>query len=69
MKSKPVLYRVYNRKGEYHHAYSATLKGSLLWAIDCAKRINGSVVEVFENGDEKEVFACQKKNKEEKCSR
>tara|TARA_A100001201_G_C4074447_1_gene196904 strand:+ start:437 stop:646 length:210 start_codon:yes stop_codon:yes gene_type:complete len=69
MKSKTTLYRVYSRKGEYHHAYNPSLDGALGWAIDCAKRINGSVVEVFENGDEKEVFACQKKNKEEKCSR
>ena len=59
MKSKPVLYRVYNRKGEYHHAYSATLKGSLLWAIDCAK----TVKEVYEDKTEKEIFTSKKNAK------
>ena len=36
MKSKPILYRVYTKKGEYHHGYSAELNGSRDWAIDCA---------------------------------
>ena len=63
MKSKPVLYRVYNRKGEYHHAYSATLKGSLLWAIDCAKTVHGSVKEVYEDKTEKEIFTTKKNAK------
>ena len=65
MKSKPTLYRVYNRKGEYHHAYSAILEGSLAWAIDCAKTVHGSVKEISEDGTEKEVFSCFK---EIKCS-
>ena len=34
MKTKTILYKVYTRKGEYHHAYSAELKGSREWAID-----------------------------------
>tara|TARA_B100000519_G_scaffold52091_1_gene42681 strand:+ start:8574 stop:8774 length:201 start_codon:yes stop_codon:yes gene_type:complete len=63
MKSKPVLYRVYTRKGEYHHAYNASLEGSLLWAIDCAKTVSGSVKEVFEDKTEKEVFNCIKNKK------
>ena len=46
-------YKVYTKKGEFHHGYNASLKGSLSWAIDCAKTINGSVVEVDENGEEK----------------
>ena len=65
MKNKAVLYRVYNRKGEYHHAYSATLKGSLLWAIDCAKTVHGSVKEVYEDKTEKEIFTSKK---DAKCS-
>ena len=66
MKSKATLYRVYNRKGEYHHAYSPSLEGALVWAIACAKTVNGSVREVFEDGTEKEVFTFKK---EAKCSR
>ena len=69
MKSKATLYRVYSRKGEYHHAYNSSLDGALGWAIDCAKRVNGSVVEVLENGDEKEIFTSKKEKKGQKCSR
>ena len=60
MKNKSTLYRVYDNKGEYHHGYSATLEGSLGWAIDCAKTVNGSVKEVLGDGTEKEVFSCSK---------
>ena len=63
MKSKPTLYRVYNSKGEYHHAYNSSLEGALGWAIDCAKTVNGSVKEVNEDGTEKEVFNCKKEVK------
>lgn len=49
-------YKVYNKRGEYHHAYNASLQGSLSWAIDCAKRVSGSVTEVSDNGKEKEIF-------------
>jgi hypothetical protein len=49
-------YRVYTKQGEYHHAYNASLDGALNWAIDCAKRVGGSVTEVSEEGKEKEVF-------------
>ena len=66
MKNKPVFYRVYNRKGEYHHGYSATLDGSIGWAIDCAKTVNGFVKEVFSDKTEKEIFNCQKKTKKTK---
>jgi hypothetical protein len=62
MKSKKTLYRVYNRKGEYHHAYNSALDGALDWAIDCAKTVNGSVKEVCDDGTEKEVFTCSKKS-------
>ena len=48
MKSKPILYRVYTSKGEYHHGYSAKLKNSRDWAIDCAKAIRGVVKEVYD---------------------
>ena len=63
MKSKPTLYRVYNRKGEYHHAYNSSLEGGLGWAIDCAKTVNGSVKEVCDDGSEKEIFSCTKEIK------
>ena len=49
-------YKVYTRNGEYHHAYNASLEGALDWAIQCARTVRGSVKEVLENGDEKEVF-------------
>tara|TARA_R110000824_G_scaffold13784_3_gene59421 strand:+ start:2946 stop:3146 length:201 start_codon:yes stop_codon:yes gene_type:complete len=65
MKSKLILYRVYNNKGEYHHAYSPSLKGSLSWAIDCAKTVNGSVRGIFDDETSKEVFNC---NKGSECS-
>ena len=65
MKNKITLYRVYNSKGEYHHGYSATLEGSLAWAIDCAKTVRGLVKAVSEDGTEEEVFSCLK---EIKCS-
>ena len=49
-------YKVYTRGGESPHGYNAPLEGALLWAIDCAKTIRGSVKEVHENGKEIEVF-------------
>tara|TARA_R110001599_G_scaffold277937_1_gene479293 strand:- start:548 stop:748 length:201 start_codon:yes stop_codon:yes gene_type:complete len=55
-------YKVYTKKGEFHHGYNASLKGSLSWAIDCAKTINGSVIEVDENGEEKEIFKTSQSN-------
>ena len=61
MKSKPIKYNVYTRKGEYHHGYSPRLEGSLMWAIDCAKSVGGSVKEIYENGKEVEIFNWEKK--------
>ena len=49
-------YRVYTKRGEYHHAYNASLEGALSWAIDCAKRVGGSVRAVQDNKKETEVF-------------
>ena len=49
-------YKVYTKKGEFHHAYSGSLKGSLSWAIDCARTINGFVMEIDEDGKEIEIF-------------
>jgi len=64
MKSKPILYRVYTKKGEYHHGYSAKLKGSRDWAIDCAKAVRGIVKEVYADDDtEKLIFDYGKKVK------
>ena len=64
MKTKTILYKVYTRKGEYHHAYSAELKGSRDWAIDCAKAVRGVVKEVYD-GDvtEKLIFDSNDKAK------
>ena len=53
-------YRVYNKHGEYHHAYNASLEGALNWAIDCAKRVGGSVKLIRDNDKEVEVFNCAK---------
>ena len=49
MKTKTILYKVYTRKGEYHHAYSAELKGSREWAIDCARAVDGYVTQVSDD--------------------
>ena len=49
MKTKTILYKVYTRKGEYHHAYSAELKGSREWAIDCARTVDGYVTQVSDD--------------------
>jgi len=49
MKTKTILYKVYTRKGEYHHAYSAELKGSRGWAIDCARAVDGYVTQVSDD--------------------
>jgi|TARA_R100000664_G_C2745023_1_gene132908 hypothetical protein len=56
-----VNYRVYNRKGQYHHCYSPSLEGALDWAIDCAKVVHGSVREVYPDGEEKEIFSVKEK--------
>ncbi len=60
MSKKPVIYRVYTRKGQFHHCYSSALEGALGWAIDCAKVVGGSVREVTPEGVETEVFSCSK---------
>ena len=49
MKTKTILYKVYTRKGEYHHAYSAELKGSREWAIDCTRAVDGYVTQVSDD--------------------
>ena len=49
-------YKVYTRKGEFHHSYNSCLEGSLNWAIDCAKTINGFVMEIGEDGKEVQIF-------------
>ena len=64
MSKKSLSYRVYTRKGQFHHCYSTALEGALGWAIDCAKVVGGSVREVSDEGIEIEVFACSK----EPCS-
>ena len=60
MSKKPVIYRVYTRKGQFHHCYSSALEGALGWAIDCAKVVGCSVREVTPEGVETEVFSCSK---------
>ena len=49
MKPKTILYKVYTREGEYHHGYSAQLKGSREWAIDCARVVDGYVTQVSDD--------------------
>ena len=53
-------YKVYNKRGEYHHVYNGNLEGALGWAIDCAKRVGGSVRAVEDSKKETEVFNCAK---------
>lgn len=57
MKQKLVNYRVYDKKGQYHHSYQ--IKDD---AITCAKHVNGSVKELNEEF-EKEIFNAKKTKK------
>ena len=45
-KNTNTLYRVYDRKGKYHHSYTPYNKEVLSWAVDCATSIKGKVYEV-----------------------
>lgn len=47
------IYRVFDRKKRYRQSYSAKLKDSYLWALDCAKIEKGFVYEdtINESGD------------------
>ena len=57
MKQELVKYRVYDKKGEYHHSY--TSKND---AINCAKYVSGSVKSVKDDQEE-EVFNAKKLKK------
>lgn len=53
---KETKYRVYDQKGHFQQTYSAQLDGAFSWARDCAKRVNGYVLEVsLEDGAETET--------------
>jgi len=45
-KNTNTLYRVYDKRGKYHHSYTRYNKESLSWAVDCAASIKGKVYEV-----------------------
>lgn len=45
MKMQETKYRVYDSKGNYQQSYSNQLAGGFAWAKDCAKRVNGYIVE------------------------
>jgi hypothetical protein len=50
---KETKYRVYDQKNYFQQTYDASLKGAFSWARDCAKRVNGYVLEVvIEDGKE-----------------
>lgn len=57
MNQELVRYRVYDKKGQYHHSY--VLEED---AITCAKHVMGSVKMIGEDS-EKEVFIVNKKKK------
>jgi hypothetical protein len=57
MNQELVKYRVYDKKGKYHHSY--TSKND---AINCAKYVSGSVKSVKDD-EEKEVFNAKKLKK------
>lgn len=57
MNQELVRYRVYDKKGQYHHSY--VLEED---AITCAKHVMGSVKIIGEDS-EKEVFIVSKKKK------
>jgi hypothetical protein len=44
--NKETKYRVFDSKDNYQQTYSAKLNGAFSWARDCAKRVNGYVVEI-----------------------
>lgn len=50
---KDTKYRVFDYKNNFQQSYSAQLKDSLEWAIQCAKRTNGRVEKITtEDGNE-----------------
>jgi hypothetical protein len=52
-KAKEVKYRVFDTNGNYQQSYSGQLSGAFNWAKECAKRVNGYIIElVSENGIE-----------------
>lgn len=59
---KQTKYRVFDKKGRYQQTYDAVLDGAKDWAVTCAKRTQGKVMEIsLVNGKEvgeKEVFSC-----------
>jgi len=57
MNEKLVKYRVYDKKGEYHHSYISKND-----AINCAKYVSGSVKSV-KDSEEKEIFTSKKEKK------
>ena len=57
MNKELVKYRVYDKKGEYHHSYISKND-----AINCAKYVFGSVKSV-KDGEEEEVFSAKKVKK------
>lgn len=57
MNQELTRYRVYDKKGQYHHSYISEED-----AVTCAKHVMGSV-KIIENDSEKEVFVVSKKKK------
>ena len=57
MNQELVKYRVYDKKGEYHHSYLFEHD-----AINCAKYVSGSVKSIKADG-EKEIFNSKKQTK------
>tara|TARA_A200000159_G_C7292793_1_gene326483 strand:+ start:759 stop:932 length:174 start_codon:yes stop_codon:yes gene_type:complete len=57
MNQELVRYRVYDKKGQYHHSYISEED-----AINCAKHVMGSV-KIIETDSEKEVFIVSKRKK------
>jgi hypothetical protein len=45
MQKQNVKYRVFDHKNNFHQSYDSQLEGSFKWAENCAKRINGYVLE------------------------
>ena len=38
-------YRVFDHKNNFHQSYDASLQGALGWALDCAKRVHGYILQ------------------------
>lgn len=61
MDTQEIKYRVFDAKGNFQQSYSNKLKGGYSWARDCAKRVNGYIVEVTASSSDKIILDLRQK--------